>query len=108
MKVKLLVCAFSVSMIRRDGKVMIEEVSEKEFLNLLGNDFVSAVGHEITARILSMRWKKEIPFSRRNVSTQEGEIFVAVPQIRFEEAREFSEKEVLDASFRFFIVKEVK
>ena len=102
---RVLAAAFSVSMIR-DREISIKEVKESEFLALLQDDFVSAVGHQTTADILSRRWGKTVLFARRNISCTDKIICVAVPQIRFDEAREFTEKEVKEAPFRFFIVRE--
>ena len=104
---KFLSTAFSVSMVG-DREVSIREVKEGEFLALLGEDFVSAVGHQTTADILSRRWNKTILFARQNISCTDNLICVAVPQIRFDEAREFTEKEIKEAPFRFFVVKEKK
>ena len=104
---KILTVAFSVSMVR-DREVSIKEVREEEFLTLLGEDFVSAVGHQTTADILSRRWNKTILFARQNISCTDSLICVAVPQIRFDEAREFTEEEIKEAPFRFFVVKEKK
>ena len=103
---KFLSTAFSVSMIG-DREIGIREVREGEFLALIKEDFVSAVGHQTTADILSRRWNKTILFARQNISCTDSLICVAVPQIRFDEAREFTEEEIKNAPFRFFVVKEV-
>jgi len=104
---KFLSTAFSVSMVG-DREVCIKEVKEGEFLALIKEDFVSAVGHQTTADILSRRWNKTILFARQNISCTDNLICVAVPQIRFDEAREFTEEEIKEAPFRFFIVREKK
>ena len=100
---------FSPSMLR-EGVAIIREVEEKDFKKFLqASHFHSIVGHKPTAEILSRRFGVEVPFNRESVSLVEGQkVLVAVPQIRFSEAREFSEKEVSEAPFRFFEVEVVQ
>jgi hypothetical protein len=101
---------FSVSMLpaSEESNLRIREVSEETFNRELGDDFESYVGHEATAKLLSAKFGKEIPFNRANVTlTPDIKLFVAVPQFRVDVAREFTEDEIKNARFRYFIIEMV-
>lgn len=102
---KLLGVTLSPSMIKQ-GMARVFEVPEEIFRLLLGDDFVSVVGHENTAHILTKRLGKTVRFNRVNVELQPGDIlFCAIPQVRFEMAREYTDEEIATAPFRFFVVE---
>lgn len=66
-------------------------------------NLISIVSHDITAKILSTLFQKEIPFNRTNVQLQPGDKLICViPNFRATEAREFSREEVEAAGFRSF------
>ena len=94
----------SPSMIWKDP-VIIKEIDEKEFKELIEKrDFKSAVGHEVTAKILSKKFNIDIKFNRENIAiTYNTLILAAIPQFRVSESREFTEDEIKSAEFRYFI-----
>jgi hypothetical protein len=101
---------FSVSMLpaSEEANLRIREVDEETFNRELGDDFESYVGHEATAKLLSAKFGKEIPFNRANVTlTPDIKLFVAVPQFRVDVAREFTEDEIKKSKFRYFIIEMV-
>lgn len=93
--------------------VIVTEVTEADFLFGLQRELKkwgipphSIIGHANTAEVLSRRLQCPLPFNRENFTLVEGQkLFVAVPQIRFSEAREFSDEEIQRAPFRFFIAE---
>ena len=103
----LLSATFSPSMLGGGVRAMIEEIEEEEAKSLLlSRDFVSYVGHEITASILSHRLGRAVGFNRSSLILEEGdELIAAVPQFRGEIAREFTHEEIAGAKFRYFLVK---
>lgn len=65
----------------------------------------SAVGHAVTAKVLSVLLGREVPFNRVNLLLRPGdEVYAVIPQFRAEEAREFTKEEVEDAGYRAFKV----
>lgn len=65
--------------------------------------FTSAVGHEVTARVLTALLGFHVPFNRANLSLDDGDTVICViPSFRANEAREFSREEVEAAGFRCF------
>ena len=74
-------------------------------LQATGEEIVSAVGHETTAKILSKLLGIEVPFARVNLTLKAGtRLLVMTPYFRASEAREFTKKEVEDAGFRAFLI----
>jgi hypothetical protein len=104
----IITTTFSVSMlpVSEEANLRIREVNEETFNRELGDDFESSVGHEATAKLLSAKFGKDIPFNRTNVTlTPDVRLFVAVPQFRVDAAREFTEDEIKNAKFRYFIIE---
>jgi hypothetical protein len=92
--------------VSEEANLRIREVNEETFNRELGDDFESSVGHEATAKLLSAKFGKDIPFNRTNVTlTPDVRLFVAVPQFRVDVAREFTEDEIKNAKFRYFIIE---
>ena len=101
-----LTTTFSPSMLPANSEAIVKELTEDKPRQLLKQGFTSAVGHENTAAILSRLFGTPVQFNRVNLTLQNGDVLLAaVPQIRFTEAREYSDDEVTSASFRFFAVK---
>jgi hypothetical protein len=92
--------------VSEEANLRIREVNEETFNRELGDDFESCVGHEVTAKLLGAKFGKEIPFNRSNVTlTPDIKLFVAAPQFRVDVAREFTEDEIKNAKFRYFIIE---
>lgn len=99
---RYLAVTFSPMMLRPDVKA---EVSSLASLEGIPVDCVSAVGHEVTAKIVSAMLGREVPFARVNLTLQAGdEVFCLIPGLRGTESREYSREEVLAAGFRAFHV----
>ncbi len=80
-------------------------ISLAEAREHLSQGVVSAISHEVTAKILSAVLHRDIVFHRMNVSLNAGDVVIAViPSFRAEVAREFTEEEVLGAPLRCFLI----
>jgi hypothetical protein len=74
--------AFSVQMLRDcRGTVRFTPISEDKTRQRLSEGFDSAVGHELTARLLSKRLNVEIPVRRVEVILEPGDTAI-VAQMR--------------------------
>jgi len=94
---RYLTTTFSPAML---GAGCSAEVSPLANVGEVPVDLVSAVGHEVTAKIL------EVLFSRANLALKGGdEVWCVIPTLRAAEAREFSLAEVQGAGFRAWYVR---
>lgn len=95
---------FSPSMIE-EGQALIKLVDEDWFTEQLRKGFISAVSHKNTAEILSKRLDVPVEFNRENIQLRPYDIaLIAVPQVRFDFAREYSSAEIQSAKFKFYLV----
>jgi len=105
-KKAILTSTISPSMIKGGGKITIKEISEDFFnLSILLYEIKSVVGHENMAKILSNKFNASIVYNRENITIGgDTEAFAAVPQVRFDNSREYTDKEIKKAKFRYFVV----
>jgi hypothetical protein len=107
--------SFTLSMITPDllnAGVVIKAspISLEEAKTLLSEGFVSAVGHESTARVLSMLLGTEVPFNRAQISIKEGDVIVSFQfLVRLPEGKVLGDEEVLalynEGKIKFFRVE---
>jgi hypothetical protein len=101
-KMKYLATTFSPSMLAPECEAVVKGAD----LDECPADFESAVGHEVTALILSALLKREVTFNRVNLVLESGdEMFCIIPGFRASEAREFSREEVVSKGFRCFNIR---
>ena len=73
-----------------------------------GRPVVSAIGHEVTAGLISTLLGRNLPYNRVNISGDDaGNIIAVIPQFRADEAREFTREEVEAKGWRYFIVSDL-
>jgi len=83
----------------------VREITLAQAQILLQDGFVSAVGHEVTAEVLSALLGRKVDFSRIPLALKAGDSLICiVPRFRAEVAREFSRDEVEAAGYRCFQV----
>ena len=101
-----LATTFSPAMLRPGRAAQVIELTLDELREgLASNDWQSAVGHEVTAAVLSALLGCHVPFARINVSLDEGDaLWCVIPSFRAAEAREFTRQEVEAAGYRCFVV----
>lgn len=87
------------------GKREIVGLSEKGAIALLNEEvWVSAIGHQSTADVLSKRLNSSIPFNRVQVSPVHGDTLLVAaftPNRRLNEGELFTEEEVLGFEIRY-------
>ncbi len=100
-----LATTFTPSMLAPRTRALVREI-ECEEAKGLARGAVSAVGHEVTAHILTQKLGYPVQFSRVSLTLQPGDAVVCViPQFRAEVAREFTREEIERAPFRCFHVE---
>jgi len=94
-----------------NGRVLMREVDAEVFARELAyafrnKDLIFAVGHENTAEILRRKFLlSQSPFARVRVELQRGDtVLAAIPQFRPPQAREFTDAEVQNATFRYWVI----
>ena len=99
--------AFSLSMLTsfpanlRVNEVGLEDV--KEFLQ--ENSFISAVGHQSTADVMSRLLGIQIPFNRIQIQLKEGDVVIVFQLLtRLEEGKILTEDELSKLQFKFLVV----
>jgi len=107
--------SFTLSMIDpsllEDGAIIkASPISMGEVKALLKEGFVSAVGHESTARVLSVLLGTDVPFNRAQIAIKEGDVIISFQfLIRLPEGKVLGEDEVLalynEGKTKFFRVE---
>ena len=101
-----LATTFSPAMLGTRVEASVKEISLAEVKQELGNNWESAVSHEVTAHILTALLGCEVEFNRVNLSLAAGDsVICVIPSFRASEAREFSRAEVEAAGYRCFHIK---
>jgi hypothetical protein len=76
----------------------VERISEDTAKTVLSAGFESAIGHDSTANVISVRLGIEVEKARINVVTQDGDTLIIAaftPPRRLEEGELFTEEEIL-------------
>ena len=102
--------AFSLNMLDFDRKktidVRVVKIDEKEARKWLeNNQFISAVGHESTAKIISQKLGMEVKPNRIMVKMKEGDIAIVFQLLqRLPEGKVLSEQELQQIPAAWFMV----
>jgi len=100
--------AFSLSMLSSfPAYLRVREVSLEDVKKLLSceSNFVSAVGHQATAELLSRLLNIPIPFNRIQVSLNTQDILVVFQlTTRLEEGKILTEEELVKLQYKFLLV----
>jgi hypothetical protein len=100
-----LATTFSPMMLREKVAGYVREITLAQAKKILQDPFVSAVGHEVTAEILSALLGRKVDFNRTSLVLKSGDQLICIiPKFRAEQAREFSRDEVEAAGYRCFQV----
>ncbi len=100
----------SPSLLEGGAIIKASPISLGEVKALLKEGFVSAVGHESTARVLGRLLGVEVPFNRVQISVGEGDVIISFQfLIRLPEGKVLGEDEVLalyqEGKIKFFRVE---
>lgn len=89
----------------REKRISIDEAKEL----ILKNRFVSAIGHESTARILSNLLGVEIQVNRQQVFMEPGDKLIAfIIKARLPEGKVLTEDEIKTIGYEFILVERVE
>jgi hypothetical protein len=100
-----LTTTFSPMMLSERVSGYVREITLAQARDILQDPFVSAVGHEVTAEVLSVLLDRQVEYNRVNLVLKSGDQVVCViPKFRAEQAREFTKEEVKLAGVRCFQV----
>jgi hypothetical protein len=87
---------------------MVKEVDIETVKVMLKKPFVSAIGHESTAKLLTALLGVEIPYNRIQVRLQKGDRLLVFQLLtRLEEGRVLDEDELRRLPHKFYIVEVV-
>ncbi|MFZ8861914.1 MAG: STIV orfB116 family protein [Thermocrinis sp.] len=100
----------SPSLLEGGAIIKASPISLGEVKALLKEGFVSAVGHESTARVLSSLLGTDVPFNRAQISIKEGDVIVSFQfLVRLPEGKVLGDDEVLalynEGKIKFFRVE---
>jgi hypothetical protein len=100
----------SPSLIEEGATIKASPITLEEAKSLLQQGFVSAVGHESTARVLSSLLGTDVPFNRAQIAITGGDVIVSFQcLIRLPEGKVLGEDEVIalynEGKIKFFRVE---
>jgi hypothetical protein len=104
---KYLLNAFSLSMLPDISLLLTVRSAEVgEVKKLLGSDFISAIGHESTAALLSNILGVDVKFNRTSIKLEPGDVAVVFQLLgRLPEGRVLTVDELRGIEYRFFVVE---
>jgi hypothetical protein len=102
--------AFSLGMLPGEVYLRVKEIDAQTTSEILkSQQFISAVGHESTAKLLTALLGVEIPYNRIQVRLQKGDRLLVFQLLtRLEEGRVLDENELRRLPHKFYIVEVVE
>ena len=86
------------------ANILLEKISIEEAKQILQNNFISAIGHEATAKLLSLLLNVNIPVNRASIYFEKGDIGIHFYlKQRLPEGKVLSEEEL--KTLDFWLVK---
>ena len=97
--------AFSLSMITPPTTLTVVEASAEDVKNILNQGFVSAIGHEATAKIITTQLGVNVPVNRVSISLKRGDTLLVYQLLkRLEEGKVLSEQEMMQVPAKWYVV----
>jgi len=98
------------SLLEKGAIIKASPISLGEVKALIKEGFISAVGHESTARVLGRLLGVEVPFNRVQISVEEGDVIISFQfLVRLPEGKVLGDDEVLalynEGKIKFFRVE---
>jgi hypothetical protein len=99
--------AFSLNMLNApEVQLKVSEISLQEAKNILSGGFISAVGHQATADILSKLLDIPVLFNRIEVKLQKGDVLIVFQLLkRLEEGKVLTEEEIKNLPYKIMKVE---
>jgi len=97
--------AFSLSMLTPPATVKVVEASEDEVRRILSSQFISAIGHEATAKIVTSRIGVSVQVNRISIQLKPSDILVVFQLLtRLPEGKILTEDEMKQVQAKWYIV----
>jgi len=97
--------AFSLSMLTPPTTVKVTEASEDEVRRIVAQGFISAIGHEATAKIVTSRIGVSVQVNRIAIQLKAGDVLVVFQLLkRLEEGKVLSEDEMKQVAAKWYLV----
>ena len=97
--------AFSLSMVTSPATIKVVETSEDEVKRVIASGFVSAIGHESTAKIVSSRLGILVPVNRVSIQLKPSDVLVVFQLLtRLPEGKILTEDEIKQVQVKWFLV----
>jgi len=97
--------AFSLSMLTPPVTVKVTEVGAEDVKRLLINGFTSAIGHESTAKIISVQLGVQVPVNRVAIKLTSSDILVVYQLLtRIPEGKILTEDEIKQVQANWYVV----
>jgi len=97
--------AFSLSMLTPPTTIKVVEVSEEEVKHIVAQGFISAIGHESTAKIVTSRIGVSVQVNRIGVQLRPGDLLVVFQLLtRLPEGKVLNEEEMKQVAAKWYLV----
>jgi len=96
--------AFSLSMISAPTTIKVIEVSAEDVKNILRDGFTSAVGHEATAKIISVQLGVQVLVNRISIKLAPGDVLIVYQLLaRLPEGKVLTEEEMKQVAAKWYV-----
>jgi len=97
--------AFSLSMVTPPTTLPVVEANEDEVRRVVASGFVSAIGHEATAKIVSSRLGVSVQVNRVSIQLKPSDVLVVFQLLtRLPEGKILSEDEMKQVQAKWYVV----
>jgi len=97
--------AFSLSMLTPPSTIKVTEVTVDDVKRILSSEFVSAIGHEATAKIISSQLGISVQVNRVSIQLKAGDVLVVFQLLsRLPEGKVLTEDEMKQVPAKWFLV----
>ena len=100
--------AFSLGMLDGDATLSVKEVTDHPALPTMLKErgFVSALGHEATAKVVSKKLGLEVPANRVAIKLKEGDLLIVFQLLqRLPEGKVLTEEEIESLPMKVYMVE---
>ena len=97
--------AFSLSMLTPPTTIKVVETSEDEVKRVIASGFVSAIGHESTAKIVATQLGMPVQVNRVSIQLKPSDVLVVFQLLtRLPEGKILTEDEIKQVQAKWFLV----
>jgi len=97
--------AFSLSMLVPPASIRVTEITVDDVKRIVAQGFVSAIGHEATAKIVTSRIGVSVQVNRISIQLKPSDILVVFQLLtRLPEGKVLSEQEMMQVQAKWYLV----